>query len=370
VLLLGPVRLRGPEGTSAVGAARPRLLLAQLALAEGRVVSADRLIDSLWDDAPPANARNTLHYHVTALRRILAAAGLADTLLTLTPGYAITLPSDLSAFASFRHSGEVAARNGDAAGATEAYTLALRCWRGPALEDLREFRFAGERAVALDSQRLTCLEAWGDAELERGHAEALIAPLQGLVCEHPTRERLWEQLMVALHRSGRRPDALEAYRRARAALDHALGVEPSERLQRAHLAILRDSARPAILRDGARPAGVVGPEAVRARTTRLAPAEPEQVATITGPDGVRVRLGSVPLVLGRHAECGIVLADPEASRQHAQVHPTASGHAIVDLGSTNGTFVNGVRLIRPTDLRHGDHIAIGHTLLRYEAGSR
>jgi SARP family transcriptional regulator, regulator of embCAB operon len=359
VLLLGRVELRNAAGSQPVGGAKLRLILAHLALAEGRVVSAEQLIDALWGANPSANARNTLHYHVGVLRKALAAAGAPDALVTLPPGYAVRLPTDLTAFAGLRQAGNDAVRLGRADEAADAYAEALRCWRGPALADLREFTFAEERAVALDAQRMTCLEAWCDAELERGHADALVAQLQGLVVEHPTRERLWEQLMLALYRSGRQVDALAAYRRARATLDRELGVEPSERLQGMHVAILKRDPQLAAPQPGTG-------QVVSTIRTRLSAAEPARAAALTGSRGLRVELDGARVVLGRHSGCDVVLADEEASRTHAEVVQTAAGHAIVDLGSTNGTFRNGVRVSGPTDLVHGDRVEIGHLVLRYE----
>jgi pSer/pThr/pTyr-binding forkhead associated (FHA) protein len=98
----------------------------------------------------------------------------------------------------------------------------------------------------------------------------------------------------------------------------------------------------------------------------LSAAEPARAAALTGPRGLRVELDGARVVLGRHSGCDVVLVDEEASRTHAEIVQTAAGHAIVDLGSTNGTFRNGVRVSGPTDLVHGDRVEIGHVVLRYE----
>jgi DNA-binding SARP family transcriptional activator len=362
VQLLGPVGLRTGECLRPLGGAKLRAILAQLALAEGRIVPVEQLIDGVWGEQPSANARNTLQYHVVTLRRALGDVGHPDAVRTQPPGYRLDLPTDLAMFARHRAAGNRAVQAGDAATAATEYDTALACWNGNALCDLTEFPFAERRAVALDAQRMTCLEAALDAELECDRAEALIPRLQGMVTEHPTRERLWEQLMVALYRTGRDSEALAVFHQARAALDRELGVEPSQRLRAVHQAVLTQDAE---LRTPSGPAGgKPTPTTVR---TRLSTAQPHRSAVLTGARGLTVELTDIPLVIGRHSGCGLVLTDDEASRTHARVTGTASGHTVSDLASTNGTFVNGLRIQVETDLNDGDRIEIGHSVFRYQA---
>ena len=206
-----------------------------------------------------------------------------------------------------------AAGNADAA--AQSLTEALNQWRGEALADLREFEFADVRAVALGNQRLTSLETWADAELACGRADALLRPLQDLVTEHPTRERLWEQLMIALYRTGRQDAALSAFQAARAALSRELGVDPSSRLVSLQTAILNHDPKlapmPALRSMPAR------------KMTQTILARSELVITpptLVGPSGLRVELGSDTVVIGRHEDCDLVLHDDQASRRHAQVY--------------------------------------------------
>lgn len=363
VSVLGPVELWVDGQPVPLGGAKPRAILAQLALAGGRVVSAEELIDGLWGEDPSDNAKNTLQYHVGVLRRVLSGVGLAHTLQTKSPGYASSLPVDLRAFADLRSAAERAYRAGALGQAAELYESALACWSGPALANLRDQPFAEARAVSLDGQRLTCLELWCEAELELGHAEAVVQRSEELVALHPTRERFWEQLMLALYRTGRPAEALTVFRRARETMDELLGVDPSRRLQELQAAVLRQD--PALL--GA--SGLERGSAPGSEPTRLAAPGRTRVARLTGPLGLRVELLAAPILIGRTSECDVMVPDEEASRRHAQIARTLGGHELTDLGSTNGTQVNGQTITGPTTLRNGDRIAVGNFVLRYEAAA-
>lgn len=362
VLLLGPVDLRRGNVSAPIGGAKVRAVLAQLALAGGHIVPGEQLIDGVWGEDPPATATNTLQYHVGVLRKSLAAAGAPDVLATQPPGYSLDLASDITEFAGHRRGADAAAQAGRVVEAAALYAAALGCWRGPALADLLGFPFAAAKAVSLEAQRLACVEAWADAELACGRAADLVPELEGLVTEHPTRERLWEQLMVALYRGGRQADALAAFGRARDLLDAELGVEPSPRLREVQAAVLRQDPSlnpPLRTRPPAR--------MVSAVATRLRSSLPSRLAWLVGADGVRHELGREAVVIGRQSGCDLVLDDAEASRRHARVVPTGDGHAVEDLDSTNGTLVNGSRIGVMTRLAHGDRLEIGESVLRYEA---
>lgn len=362
VELLGILELRVDGEHLAAGGPKLRAVIAQLALAGGRVVSVDELLRGVWGESLPGSARNTLQYHVTTLRKALAERGAADAVVTREPGYALTCATDIAVFQTGALEGDRAASGGDPAGASAAYADALNQWRGPALADLRDFEFAESRAVALEAKRLACLEAWADAELACGRADSLVVPLQDLVTEHPTRERLWEQLMLTLYRTGRQDAALAAYQAARAALDRELGVEPSDRLVQLQRAILNHdpqlSPEPALRRAPARKL---------TQTVLVGSSLSGGPRTLVGPSGQRVVVGHEPVVLGRQESCDLVLPDDEASRRHAEVRATSTGCQVADLGSTNGTYLNGHRLQEPALLVDGDRIEIGHSVVRFVA---
>jgi len=225
--LLGPLEVVDDVGKAVpLGGRRPRAVLALLLLSPNRAVSTERLIDAVWGEDPPANARSTLQVHVHALRKALGA----DRIVTRAPGYLARVePGELDAD-RFEQLVDVG-----------SYDEALGLWRGPALADLAGEDFAQADAARLDEARLTADEARIAAELEGGRHVALTAELDALVAAHPHRERLRAQQMLALYRSGRQADALAAYRDARTALDE-LGLEPSAELRGLEQQILRHDA--------------------------------------------------------------------------------------------------------------------------------
>jgi DNA-binding SARP family transcriptional activator len=238
--VLGPLEAQAGERPLPLGGAKQRAVLAILLLHANEVVSSDRLIDELWGAEPPTTAATALQVHVSQLRKTLEAD--RDILLTRAPGYTIALEAeqlDLWRFERLAAEGERALADCDPGSAAVSLRAALALWRGPPLADLAYEAFAQVPILRLEELRLAAVEARVDAELALGHHSELAAELDALVAEHPFRERLWGQLMIARYRSGRQADALEAYRTARRAFVDELGVEPSESLRRLEQAILR-----------------------------------------------------------------------------------------------------------------------------------
>jgi predicted ATPase/DNA-binding SARP family transcriptional activator len=231
--ILGPLEVASEQTLLDLGAPRVRLLLALLLVRGGEVVSADRLIEDLWDGDPPETGRHTMQGCVYRLRQALAAD--AWRLETRLPGYQLKVSADeLDArrFQQLAQQGRDALAGGRPAVAAGLLQEALGLWRGPALADLLDASaLAGERA-RLEGMRLTVLEDRVEADLAVGRHAGLVAELERLVAEHPFRERLWGQLMVALYRAGRQAEALQAFRRAREVLGEELGLEPSPWLTR------------------------------------------------------------------------------------------------------------------------------------------
>lgn len=357
--LLGPVRVRVGEQEMPGGGVKLRAIVALLALAEGRVVGVDRILDEVWGEDLPATAKNTLQYHVGVLRRSLGVIGGEDAVLTRPPGYALVATTDVAAFTTLAHEGDVATAEGRHEAAAERLRAALDLWRGQPLADLRAHAFGEAHGVALENQRLACLESWVDAEMACGRAEQLVQQLQALVADNPTRERLWEQLMVALYRTGRQDAALSAFRSALRALDRELGVQPSARLRGVHEQILRQDAA---LAPGPRP---VTARPLVSRTSVVGPGS-DALPYLVTPGGSRVALADRPVVIGRDEGCDLVLADQAASRHHARIDPSEGGYVVVDLSSTNGTFLNGSRVEQATRVADGDRIEVGRSLVRFE----
>ena len=231
VRLLGPVEASVDGRAVAVGAGKPRALLAMLALHAGSTVSSDRLIDALWGERPPATAAKLVQLHVSQLRKALAAAGDGKQILTRGHGYELRLGAD-----------ELDVTRFERLVACGKPREALALWRGPALDDVAGEPFAAAEIRRLEELRLAAVEFAIECDLEAGRHRDVVGELEALVLDEPLRERLHAQRMLALYRSGRQADALEAYRRARAALVEQIGVEPGPELRRLHEAILRQDA--------------------------------------------------------------------------------------------------------------------------------
>lgn len=238
--ILGPLLVLVEGEELPVPGEKLQALLGRLLLEPDRPVSAERLIDDLWGDEPPATARQSLHAHVTRLRRLLDAdPGGGSRLASDARGYVLHVDADRIDAARFRRL-LAAARSQRQAGrlddAREQYASALVLWRGPVLEGVRLDAADGDRAE-LDGLRLAALEERIDLELELGAGGALIPELERLVRREPYRERLWAQLMLARYAGGRQADALAAYQDARAALAE-VGLEPGPRLRELQRRIL------------------------------------------------------------------------------------------------------------------------------------
>ena len=232
--LLGTLEVRSDGALLELGGPKLHALLALLLLQAGRAVSTDRLIDALWGEHPPRTAATSLQNFVSQLRKLLGP----DLIVTKPPGYLIRIePLQLDVNRAQSLFDEAKAAPVRERGAKLRDALAL--WRGPPLEEFGYEAFAQGEIARLEELRLSLLEERIDADIEMGEAQTLVGELEALVAEHPLRERFREQLMLALYRSGRQAEALDAFQQGRRALVDELGIDPSPRLQQLHAAILR-----------------------------------------------------------------------------------------------------------------------------------
>ena len=235
--ILGPLDVRENGQPVDVGGGKQRALLAVLLLGGNEIVSTDRLIDALWGENPPASAPNSLHAYVSRLRRVLGAGRL----LRSGHGYQLVVGPeelDLDRFERLLASARELLEVGDAERAAETLRAALALWQGPPLADFRYEPFAAAEIAHLEDLRFAALEERIEADLALGRYRQLVPELEALVREHPLRERLRGQLMLALYRSGRQAEALEAFREGRSALVDELGLEPGPALQELERQIL------------------------------------------------------------------------------------------------------------------------------------
>ncbi len=254
--VLGPLEVVEEEGAAvALGPPKQRAVLAVLALSANRPVTRGQLVDAVWGDRPPGAAKQSLQVYVHGLRRALGRGRIE----TRGNGYVLHVePGELD-LERFRQLVDEARRlldGGSAPHAAERAAAALALWRGAPLADL-----AGEPVAAaagpLEEQHLAAVELRGDAVLARGGHAELVPELEALVAGDPYRERFREQLILALYRSGRQKDALDAYREARRRLSDDLGVEPGPALRELERAILAHDPSLAAPEPARRPFGVL-----------------------------------------------------------------------------------------------------------------
>ncbi len=237
--LLGPVEVLDSGDRLPVGGDRQRALLGLLLLQPGRPVAADRLMDELWAGEPPDGAEGTLRSYISRLRKALD--GHVD-LIGSAAGYALIVDPeaiDAVCFDQLVREARQALEARRSRRAADQSGEALALWRGRPFDGLANDGALRIEAERLEELRIQALETRFDALLALGRSVELVDELEGLVREHPYRERFWRQLMLALYRSGRQADALAVYRRARTLLDRELGLEPSEELEQLQVAILR-----------------------------------------------------------------------------------------------------------------------------------
>ena len=239
--VLGPLEVRVDEGVVPLRAGLPRKLLVALVLRLGERVSIDALADILWSDDPPDDPVNALQILVSHLRKSFSASGEAVALERVGKGYRLVAPRDSVDVYRVEAVAIRARQVGDAATRLAELEAALAEWRGPPIPEVASEEFAQADLQRLLELRLALMEQRVDTLLDLGrHADAVL-DLQGLIVDHPLRERFYVQLMTALYRSGRQAEALQVYGDARSTLVEELGLDPSPELQAMEQAVLTHS---------------------------------------------------------------------------------------------------------------------------------
>lgn len=336
--VLGSLEVRSRDDLPRkLGAAKQRTLLGVLLLNANRPVAVDRLVDALWPHGSPRTALVALRTYVSSLRQVL---GLGENprlprLSTVPGGYQMhCAPTDLDllAFEDLARQGRQALYDDQPAQAAELLRRALELWRGRPFEDVALDPDLRLELIRLEERKLAAQEAWLGTQLDLGHHEDVLAELGALVAEHPLREMLWAQRMLALYRAGRRAEALRAYGDLRRHLVAELGVEPSPALQRLHVRILTGQVE------------LPAPDR-RADTTAVVPRQlPGDIGAFTGREPELAQLVTLAAggpdpraisVIDGMAGVGKTALVVHAAHRLAGVHP--DGHLFVDLhGYTQG----------------------------------
>ncbi|MFG2953090.1 BTAD domain-containing putative transcriptional regulator [Streptomyces sp. NPDC048291] len=237
--LLGPVDILNGEQSLGLATPQQRGILASLLLDANRVVPIEKMLRAIWGEEPTESARNAVQGYISKIRRILAP--FPDCGIATSPqGYSLQVDRDRIDLYRFRHLVDVAHRS-DAAHSAEHLKRALELWQGPALTGVAGQWLPSRVGTYLEEERLSALEDHAAAVLAVGRLREAIAELTTLVVDHPLRERAAGLLMAALHRAGRRADALTVFRNTRHHLVRELGIEPGTVLHRTHQQILSDA---------------------------------------------------------------------------------------------------------------------------------
>jgi predicted ATPase/DNA-binding SARP family transcriptional activator len=240
--LLGPLEIVDDGELITPSAPIQRALLAVLLLNPRRVVSSDALIEAVWGEEAGGVSPSTLRYHISKCRDSLGCRhpDARHLIVTRSPGYSLDVPAEALDSTRFEHLTQRGRSllEDDPTAASRLLGEALALFRGPPLAEFTYREFAAPEIRRLEELRLAAVEDRIGADLARGHHEDVLGELQGLVRQHPWRERLWARLMVALYRCGRQAEALRAYQEARRVLGEGLGIEPSEELRRVEEQVL------------------------------------------------------------------------------------------------------------------------------------
>lgn len=235
--LLGPLEACSSGESLTLGGPRQRAVLAALLMRANRVSTMAYLTEATWDK-PPVAPESNIRTYVAGLRRRLGGRHASMCSLAGRPGGYLLLTSpgelDIAVFTESVHEGDVALRNGDPEAAFDRFGQALALWRGRPMEGLEVGMPLRAEAARLEAMRVGAAQRFAQAASVLGRHDETVTLLRGLTAEHPLDERLWVELMSALHWAGRRAEVLDAYAQIRRRLIDELGIEPGPQLRRLH----------------------------------------------------------------------------------------------------------------------------------------
>ena len=355
--VLGPVRVYGGGTVSDLGRSQRRGLLGYLLLNAGRVVTMEALIEALWGGAPPPSARAQIYSGIHVIRRELRASGI-DEVASTRGGYTLRADAANLDLALFEECARQAGTGQPPEQVVQSLRRGLALWNGPALSDASGAYVEAARAH-LEEMRLGCVETLIEAELALGRHDRAIGELRRLVAEHPLRERLHEQLMLALYRGGRRTEALDLSRDLRRRLVEEHGLDPGQGVIELEQAILRADPVLAPPPDGVLHGSLTaGP----ARAPSRAPAQlPADTSDFTGRDRELAQV--LPALAGRHGNAPPICAVTGPPGVGKTVFAVHAGHRIRESYPDGQLFVDlrgaDSRPAEPTEALSGFLRALG-----------
>lgn len=351
--VLGPLEVRARSGDLVeLGPPQRRMVLAVLLAETGLVVSTDRIMQAIWGEDTDPSHITSLQAHVSRLRTILGSGRI----VTRRPGYILETSGaeiDAAQAESLAREGRASAANRDWQAAEEQFRSGLGLWRGRPYQEFIDHQYFEWEIARLEELRLEVSEDLAAVELETGSNIEVISRLEPLMRAYPLRERLRALLMVALYRTGRQTDALVVYRDLRTHLAEELGLVPSQELDELEVRILNHD--PALAATNPKAATV-------ATTVQRKPMSAPSASLLV--DGEWLPLTRAVTTIGRQPDRDVVVNDDETSRRHAEIRSLPQGHLLIDIGSTNGTQVNGQQVVEH-HLKPGDIITIGATAIVY-----
>ena len=356
---LGPLEADRGSRRLSIGGPKQRAVLALLLLSADRIVTADRIVEVVWPDDAFTGKRR-LSEAIARLRAELDPNRDLNVIESLSGGYRANLTAVGLDIAGFEEAVDAAAAHADERELEKAAVQlrsALGIWRGVVCADVADMFDLGSEPARLEMLREDAAISLLECDLALGSNEGVLADSEAMVSARPFDERVAGLRVLALYRLGRQADALGEVKRLRECLISELGVQPAPDIEELELQVLNHDPR--LMRSDPHPSQ-------RVATTIRAGAMPETGSAVLVDGERRYQLSRPVTTIGRLPDRDVVLDDPLVSRRHCEVRRSGANYRLVDLGSANGTLVNG-EPIDSHQLSNGDSVDIGGCRLTFEA---